>query len=369
MAGTSARVGALLAAARSGLCWLDRATGAVPQLGSAARPTIRHEQMASRSVQAMTGLRNRRRGALVIAAMISVAVAGVLLFVTTGLPAPPNVVVARPAAAEQSTNSVGGKGIPPSPGYTYSAPPDANPAPTANLKIVSSYLQVKYKSVTVVVTLPRGLGITNRVDVSVDFDERSTTHQRITQTYDNAHGNRIIASLAEGDGGKRQAHVVASLAEVGPNGNTVGVHAVRSTVDLQPLYDINLGHFHAYLYDDCDPIGDSEPHIYWRSPDGKPRNVEVSMSAGEDVPVSNLAATFTEVGQAANLKRPVFRVWEEDVEPGGFHGGLYSDGVTPLLPGSQTRTIDGVYTAENDNSCRVKLSYRITYTLRRYPNL
>ena len=313
--------------------------------------------------------RDRRTSILATVTGISVAVVGVLLVVRTGLPGTPNGVVARPAAAEKSTNSVGGKGIPPTSDYTYSEPPDANPAPTANLKIVKSYLQVKHKSVTVVVALPAGLGITNRVDVSVDFDERGPNHQRITQTYSNAHGNRIIANLVAGDGRQRQVQVVTSLAEKAPDGTTVGVYGVRSTVNLEPLYDISLGQFHAYLYNDCDDIGDSEPHIYWRSPDGKARDVEVSMSAGEDVPVSNFAVTYTEVGQSANLKLPVFRVWEEDVEVLTYHGKLLTNGVTPLLPGSQTRTVEGVFTAENDHSCRVKLSYRITYTLRQYPNL
>lgn len=79
--------------------------------------------------------------------------------------------------------------------------------------------------------------------------------------------------------------------------------------------------------------------------------------------------TFTGVGQSANLKVPVFQVWEEDVEVFAFHGDLYAVGVTPLLPGRQTRNVEGVFTALNDDSCRVKLTYRITYKLRLYPNL
>jgi hypothetical protein len=85
--------------------------------------------------------RDRRISILSTVTGISVAVAGVPLFVRTGSPATPNGVAARPAAAEKSTNSVGGKGIPPSSDYTYSEPPDANPAPTANLEIVARHLQ------------------------------------------------------------------------------------------------------------------------------------------------------------------------------------------------------------------------------------
>jgi hypothetical protein len=303
-----------------------------------------------------------------VLAVVAVAVvgAGALVLAWSGPSNTPNVVEARPAAVERSTNSVDGKGIPPSSDYTYSAPPDANPAPTANLKIVASYLQLKSKSVTVVVTLPAGLGTTNRVDVSVAFDERGPNSQRITQTYSNAKGNRIIANLADGGGQRRQVQIVTSLAEMAPNGSHVGVYAVRSTVNLEPLYDISLGHFHAYLYNDCDSVGDSEPHVYWAHADGQRGDAEVSMSAGEDVPVPNFARTFTEAGQTTNLKLPTFLLWEEDVEVGEFRKSPPVP-FTPLLPGT-AHTVAFSLTARNDNSCNVKLSYRITYTLRQYPN-
>jgi len=298
---------------------------------------------------------------------MAVAVSGALLFARSGPSDTPNVVEARPAAVEGSTNSVEGKGIPPSSDYTYSAPPEANPAPTPNLRIVASYLQVKSRSVTVVVALPAGLGITNRVDVSVAFDERGPNSQRVTQTYNNARGNRIIANLAEGGGQRRQVQVVTSLAEVARNGDYVGVHAVRSTVSLEPLHDISLGKFHAYLFNDCDEVGDSEPHVYWAHADGQQGNAELSMSAGEDVPVPHFARTFAEVGQSANLKLPTFLLWEDDVELGEFRKSPPVP-FTPLLPGT-TRTMEFTVGARNDRSCNVKLTYRITYTLRQYPNL
>ena len=42
--------------------------------------------------------------------------------------------------------------------------------------------------------------------------------------------------------------------------------------------------------------------------------------------------------------------------------------VTPLLPG-KTHTVTFNRSADNDRSCSVKLSYRITYALRQYPDL
>jgi hypothetical protein len=51
----------------------------------------------------------------------------VLLFARLGSSDTPNLVVARPAAAQKSTNAISGEGIPPAPDYTLSAPPDPNP--------------------------------------------------------------------------------------------------------------------------------------------------------------------------------------------------------------------------------------------------
>jgi hypothetical protein len=310
---------------------------------------------------------NRRTSILATVTGISVGVAGVLIFTRPGLPATRDVVPkAATATATGPAAGARGPGIPPAPGATQNAPPDANPgAPTANLRTVADALHLNYKSVTVVVTAPPGLGITNRLDVSLRYGDQG---EHVTQPYNNSAGNRLVANLPEGDGGKRREQVTVSLTEL-TAGGTVVQYAVKSTLTLEPLYNISLGHFHAYLFSDCDPVGDSEPHIYWRSPDDKARDVEVSLSAGEDVPVSNFAVTFTGVGQSANLKLPVFQVWEEDVEVLAFHGNLYAPGVTPLLPGRQTRNVEAVFTAKNDDTCQVKLRYRISYTLRQYAGL
>jgi hypothetical protein len=312
----------------------------------------------------MNVVRDRRTSVVATITGISIAVAGVLIFTRTDVPGIPPAVP-KAAAATNTVPAAGarGPGIPPAPGATQNAPPDANPsAPTSNIHKVADALHLNFKSVTVVVTAPAALGVTNRLDISLRYSNQG---QHVTQPYNNSAGNRLVATLPEGDGSKRREQVTINLTELTADGS-VKRYALESTLNLEPLYDISLGHFHAYLYDDCDPVGDSEVNINWSSPDGKTRHTEVSMSAGDDVPVPNFAVTFPEVGQSANLELPAFLVWEQDLVA-GFH--RYPPGVTPLLPGSQTRTLDGVFTAENDNSCRVKLTYRITFTLRQYPNL
>lgn len=136
---------------------------------------------------------NRRTSILATVTGIRVGLAGVLIFTRPGLPGTPDVDP-KAAAATKSVPAVGarGPGIPPAPGSTQNAPPDANPgAPTANLKTVANALHLDYKSVTVVVTAPAGLGITDRLDVSLRFGKEG---QHVTQPYDNAAGNRLRTS-------------------------------------------------------------------------------------------------------------------------------------------------------------------------------
>jgi hypothetical protein len=310
------------------------------------------------------------RGVLATVAGIVVGLAGVLLFVRVGGSTPDAPSEPTPAAAVMSGsgftgNGVRGPGIPPAPGASQNAPPQPDAgAPTANLKRVAGALLLRYRSVSVAVWLPAGLNLTARVDVSVLFDEGGQA-RRVTQTYDNARGNRFLADLAEYEGARRRADVVVSLAE--PNGATAAVYAVRSTVALEPLYDILVSPLSMYLVNNCDDIGESEPHVYFRLPNGSPQDAEIGMSGGQTVQIGRFALHYREVGQSANLGQPTFAFYEEDIEF-GFHNGYTPPPNPPLLPG-RDRTIAFEMTAGNDNFCTAKFSYRITYKLRRYTNL
>lgn len=277
------------------------------------------------------------------------------------------VLVARgydPVTARATADNARGPGIPPAPGASQNAPPDANPgASTANLKKVANALHLDRRSVTVVVTLPPGLGVTNRVDVSVDFDERGAS-RRVTQPYDNTRGNRILADLADGGGARRRAEVVISLSEAS------AVYSVRSTVDVEPLYDIAVSPLSVYLVNDCDEFGASEPHFYYRLPNGQARDVEISMSGGETYPIGRFAQIYHQVGQSANLGFPTFTFNEDDLFDGvhEFYSTNPDRNQKPLLPGkSQTVGVD--MTSATDNFCAAKLSYTVTMTLLRFPDL
>lgn len=329
----------------------------------------------------MNVIKDHRPGVMATAVSVAIGLAGVALFVRLPRPDPVDPA-AEPAAAVRSGSvadpGARGPGIPPAPGSTQNAPPDADPgAPTANLKKVANNLHLNFKSTTVVVTLPPGLGITDRVEVSTLFDESAPSAQRITQAYNNVNGNRMVANVAEANG-KRQVKVVTTLGETAADGTRLGTYAVRSTVNLEPLYDIALGPLAIYLVDDCDRFGTSEPVVYWAWPDfpahGFIHRGEVSMYAGETKTINKFAVAYSAAGQSAHLSYPTFGLFEDDLlgeeggPPNGVSETVEEEPHVPLLPG-RTHTVKVDVQLQLGSHCRAKLSYKLTITLRQYPNL
>jgi hypothetical protein len=303
------------------------------------------------------------------AAVIGLAAAA--QYVRHGYGAGPDPGTAVPVAAVRTGtvptpgNDVRGPGIPPAPGSSENAPPDPNNgAPTANLKRIANNLHLTYKSVTAVVTLPAGLGVTNRVDVSVLFGTGAQA-KRITQSYNNSNGNRIVYDFPANDGQRRREEVTTSLAEASSEANLT--YAVRSTVDLEPLFDIALSPITFTLINDCDRYGDSEPDIAWRHPDGKVDHYLMSMRSGDTRTIGRFERTFSEVGQSATLGIPIFLLFEDDL--GNFYNWRFvPELVTPALPG-RTHTASFKLSEAGDSNCAGEVRYRITYTVRHYTSL
>src|SRR4051794_21749591 len=140
-----------------------------------------------------------RNGVLAAITVLAVTVAGALLVNRAQQSDAPESSAVRDVANASTAapaNGVRGPGIPPAPGASQNAPPNPNAgAPTANLKRIANALQLRYKSVNAVVTLPAGLNLTHPVGVSVLFGS-----QRVTQPYNNASGNRLAATFPANDG-------------------------------------------------------------------------------------------------------------------------------------------------------------------------
>ena len=303
--------------------------------------------------------RNHRTGAVVTATAVAVAVTGALSF---GRSDTPELVIARPAAAVGTDgNSIRGPGIPPAPGSTQNAPPDPNPgAPTPNIKKVANALHLTNKSVTLVLTVPAGLGLTNRVDVSVGY---GTEGKHLTQAYNNESGNRMAVNLPEGDGQRRREEVVVTLAELTIDG-TFARYPIKSTVDLEPLYTFTLSPLTFTLQGDCDEVGETEPLVRWRSADGQTGGLSFSASGFDTYRIGRFARTIRAVGASAGLKEPTFAFSEQDSDPFGFgKPPRPPDDLSVTLQVGKSRTVAFLKNAQNDQFCSAKFSYQIGWKL------
>jgi hypothetical protein len=307
----------------------------------------------------MNGLKNRRTSILATVTGISVGIAGVLLLTRT-----PEVVF-KTDTASNTTADVRGPGIPPAPGATQNAPPDSNHgAPTANLKKVANALHLNYKSVTVVVTAPHGLGLTNRVGIDLRYGSQG---EHLAQTYDNRSGNRLLVNLPEGDGQKRRQPVVIRLSELAANG-TVQQYEIKSMLELEPLYAISFSAPNFYLLNDCDTFGDSEPWVFWRFATNTFGDDKLSLAGGDTKQVEGFAIVYSEVGQSRHFGVPTFRFVERDPDPGGFTSKDAPPLETALVPG-RSRTVKQRLVADGDKNCLADVDFHITYALHTYANL
>jgi hypothetical protein len=212
-----------------------------------------------------------------------------------------------------------------------------------------------------VLTVPAGLNLTGQVEVSVQWDAGSSRPTRATQNYNNATGIRSLFLVPAGDGRARPVSSVVSLREIGVEG---AYTAVRSTVTIEPLYDVHVSALTFTLRDDCDFVGESEVVIRWASADDGQGEYEASMEKGFVRTAAAFERTYQEVGQSANLYEPVVEFYEDDFTGGSdFH--RYPASGPPLELG-RDRPIDHLERATNDVDCTARIQYSITFQLREY---
>ncbi len=279
--------------------------------------------------------------------------------------------VAVPAA------TVGGppRAAPPTgPPPTTIAPADRYVGPTANLTAVANALELRHKSLTLLLTVKPRLVLTNPVTITVTYSVPATStpdgtgFRQYVQSYVASTGNRFLFNDAEGDGKPRRMHFLISLVEPKPGGGARQGWSYNVPVDvnLDPLYDVTISPLDFTLIDDCDRFGDSEIYFSWYFPDGTRKRVSFNASAGKTTTVGYFAWARAEVSASANLRMPAVGFSERDPEI-AFIAKPPPPSNVNLVPG-KTQLIKDVRQAENE-SCRAELKYPIRYQLRWYPYL
>ena len=246
--------------------------------------------------------------------------------------------------------------------------------------MVANALKLNRKSLTTLVTVDPNLSVTQPVEISIGYYSPAGT-QRITQSYVRSTGNRFLYNDREGDGKPRTMTISISLREPKPGGG-YEVFAVHWKAFLDPLYDVSIGPFAFDLISRCDAIGKSEIGFGWISPDQQYHEHRFGMRAGSRTTISQFAWSRSEVSWSYPLFLP--KAYFEDVDSAvtGFLGAVrdflgcvpnlgcdfaisVGPGKVPLLTGTTT-LVRGNMKAEND-SCQAYYEYRMTKTLRWYP--
>jgi hypothetical protein len=242
------------------------------------------------------------------------------------------------------------------------APPPRMVGPTDNLTQVANAFSLRHKSLTTLVTVARGLHLTQSVEVSIGYYSPAGT-QRITQSYVAGTGNRFLYNDKAADGKLRRMRADISLREPKPGGGFY-TFSFPMQIDLDPLYDVAISPMRFSLISDCDIIDNSEIGFQWFSPDDRIHGQKFT-TPPKTVIINGFAWTGVEVSVSHNLHHPVF--WFKDRDPHLRPSGAGAPGGTNLVPGN-TRTVKGNQKAL-DGSCQSYFEYTISYSLRWYPYL
>lgn len=253
-------------------------------------------------------------------------------------------------------------GMAPSPGFVGA---------TDNITRVGRAIQVRAKSLTMLITVAAGVSVTQPVTISIALGGYSPTRQ--TQSYVPSTGNRFLYNDPEGDGKPRRAFADITLTEPKPGGG-VYTSTMPGNVMLDPLYDVTISPLSFTLFTSCARVGDSDIKLAWTSPDESQKGFSFKTKAGKHVTVSGFAWSRAEVSASAKLVPPRMsfhggKFWP--CFPGAcFTPGTYGGSTPPpnLVPG-KTRQVVTSLKEVSHGKCTASAQYDITYKLRWYPYL
>ena len=284
---------------------------------------------------------------------VALVAATTTMFPGAGLPATEawTQVATTTATAIGTTGTTGG-----TTGTNAPAGPFSN-APTENLFRVASHLSLRHKSVTTVVSITAGLGISNPVEISILFGT-----QRITQNYNVTSGNRFLVDFDALDGAIRRENVTITLRDDTPTGPKT--YALLWYVDLEPLFDLTIGPLGFIALSACDLLSPADPVISWWDPERFLHEVQLDGDAGRVT--AGFAGTWPEVGISRGLTIPSLTWFDRDLPA---LPDLLTDRPPPpdqaVLPGLSHHVrmvLDG-------GDCDGRFDFDVTLSLRHYERL
>ncbi len=249
------------------------------------------------------------------------------------------------------------------------APLDRYTAPTANLTKIANALQLRHKSLSMLISAPPGLAVTNPVNIKVTYNSASSGSRWRQGPYNPSTGFRDFQN--DPDGNRYPRHMVLDilLTEQQP-GNQAVNFAIKWELDLDPLFDITISPLRFKLNSNCDRLGKSEIRFSWTSPDAAYHKKGFSTSKGNHVAISEFAWTKQEVSASAGLGWPQWAFYEDDPVT---LSGAYLQGFGPqplkLLPATVNGYVGRTIKDSRGQSCTADIAFEVTVRVRQYVNL
>lgn len=242
-------------------------------------------------------------------------------------------------------------------------------APTPGLTAVANALVLKTKSLSMLITAPLGLAVTNAINIRTTYNSSATGSRWNQYVYDPKTGYRNFQNDPNGNLAKRHMKLDILLTELQP-GNAQVNFPITWEFDLDPLFDITISPLRFTLNNSCEHWweGDADIRFSYRKPDGQTGKKSFGTSKGKTTTINEFAWSAQEVSASAKLFWPDWAFYESDT----FESGAFLDGFgTPtlkLLPtagGFVGRTIQSWH----KQSCYADTAFDIVSRIRQYLNL
>lgn len=213
--------------------------------------------------------------------------------------------------------------------------------PRENLTKVANALRMRTYSLSTIITVPGGLGLTQAVAIRVHFDSYSgsANSDYVEKLYDNARGALLIINDKEGLGTPRQATLRINLFEYPPGWTGGRVFGTGSfdfpdrRYNLDPLYDVSIRPIQVTRIQDCAMLTGSDVSVKWFSPDNQPHQASFRFGANKVALVPNSQWSAQEVNVSKNYHMPNVGLY-------GFHIPSSPSNVN-LIPAPQAYAFGG----------------------------
>lgn len=251
--------------------------------------------------------------------------------------------------------------------------PDRYNAPTPSLTLVANAIKLQSNSLTSVLVVQPGLRLSIPVEINVEYLSPASPRQVVTQLYAEPTGTRLVRQDLIGDGNPRRQFMNITLTER-PTTGAGAQFRMNWQVDLDPLFNIEVGSLRFKLLDDCDLAGKTEVLISAFRPDKAfiKYTPKTSPRKGQMLTLSDFAWSGRAVSAKSGLIKPDAQFSEVDcVDPLGCiigtdlgrHPGPTAFPQLPALIPGQTGVVSAIKNSVSGGTCRAEISYPIVYAL------